>query len=103
MQSEGQYVNDLEDGVYKQYKYITDSLVGELKETNRESCKVVKMLIGAIIVLSILLAVTNIGWLYIAKQFEYVTDEQENINGINNVNMGEIGDTINGKADSKDG
>jgi hypothetical protein len=83
MQSEGQYVNDLEEGVYKQYKYITDNLVGEIKETNRESCKVVKMLIGAIIVLSILLAVTNMAWLYIADQYEYVTYEQENTDGTN--------------------
>jgi hypothetical protein len=83
MQSEGQYVNDLEEGVYKQYKYITDNLVGEIKETNRESCKVVKMLIGAIIVLSILLAVTNMAWLYMANQYEYVTYEQENTDGTN--------------------
>jgi hypothetical protein len=83
MQSEGQYVNDLEEGVYKQYKYITDNLVGEIKETNRESCKVVKMLIGAIVVLSILLAVTNMAWLYMANQYEYVTYEQENTDGTN--------------------
>jgi hypothetical protein len=83
MQSEGQYVNDLEEGVYKQYKYITDNLVGEIKETNRESCKVVKMLIGAIIVLSILLAATNMAWLYMADQYEYVTYEQENTDGTN--------------------
>jgi hypothetical protein len=83
MQSEGQYVNDLEEGVYKQYKYITDNLVGEIKETNRESCKVVKMLICVIIVLSILLAVTNMAWLYMANQYEYVTYEQENTDGTN--------------------
>lgn len=82
-------MNDLEEGVYKQYKYITDNLVGEIKETNRESCKVVKMLIGAIVVLSILLAVTNMAWLYMANQYEYVTYEQENTDGIN----GEINST----------
>src|SRR5574344_2408294 len=79
MQSEGQYVNDLEDGVYKQYKYITDSLVGEIKETNRESCKVVKMLIGAIIVLSILLAVTNMAWLYEWNSYGYETYSVESM------------------------
>lgn len=95
-------MNDLEEGVYKQYKYITDSLVGEIKETNRESCKVVKMLINAIIVLSILLALTNIFWLYEWNSYDYVEYEQENTDGINNVNLGEMGDVTNGKADSKD-
>ena len=66
-------MNDLEEGVYRQYKYITDSLVGEIKETNRESCKVDKMLICAIIVLSILLAVTNMAWLYEWNSYDYET------------------------------
>jgi Tfp pilus assembly protein PilO len=84
-------VNDLEEGVYNQYKCITDSLVGEIKETNRESCKVVKMLICVIIVLSVLLAATNMAWLYMANQYEYVEYEQENMDGINSVNIGEMG------------
>jgi len=62
--------------------------------------KIIKWLIISNIVISILFFASNMAWLYAANQYEYVEYEQENTDGVNNFNMGEMGDVINGKTDS---
>ena len=62
--------------------------------------KIVKWLIISNIIISILFFASNMAWLYTANQYDYVEYEQENTDGINNFNMGKMGDVINGKTDS---
>lgn len=57
--------------------------------------RAIKRLIIAIVIMAILLAGTNLAWLYYESQFETITLSQDGA-GLNNVNTGSQGDLING-------
>jgi len=62
--------------------------------------KIIKWLIISNIVISILFFASNMAWLYVANQYDYVEYEQDG-NGINTINQG-MGDvTIGTEACSK--
>ncbi len=63
-------------------------------ETARQERHIKRMWIALIIAIAMLFA-SNIGWLIYESQFETITYEQDG-GGINNVNVGEQGDIING-------
>lgn len=94
-------MDDLETEVLKQCQSVTTGLISEIRQGNIGKQNTIKYLIIALIVSILMLAGTNMAWLYVANQYEYVTYEQENTDGINNVNLGEIGDILNGETDSQ--
>jgi predicted metal-binding membrane protein len=55
----------------------------------------IKRLVIALIVSVVMIAVTNIAWLYYESQFDTMEYSQDGA-GINNINTGEQGDILNG-------
>lgn len=55
----------------------------------------IKRLVIALIIAVVMIAVTNIAWLYYESQFDTVEYSQDGA-GINNINTGEQGNILNG-------
>ena len=55
----------------------------------------IKRLVIALIIAVVMIAVTNIAWLYYESQFDTVEYAQDG-EGINNINTGEQGNILNG-------
>lgn len=63
-------------------------------EVSRQERQIKRMWI-ALIVLAVALFLTNMAWIGYESQFETISYEQDG-DGLNNVNLGEQGDLING-------
>lgn len=63
-------------------------------EVSRQERQIKRMWI-ALIVLMVALFLTNLAWIGYESQFETISYEQDG-EGVNNVNLGEQGDVING-------
>lgn len=63
-------------------------------EVSRQERQIKRMWI-ALIVLAVALFLTNMAWIGYESQFETISYEQDG-DGVNNVNLGEQGDVING-------
>lgn len=63
-------------------------------EVSRQERQIKRMWI-ALIVLAVALFLTNMAWIGYESQFETISYEQDG-EGVNNVNLGEQGDVING-------
>lgn len=63
-------------------------------EVSRQERQIKRMWI-ALIVLAVALFLTNMAWIGYESQFETISYEQDG-DGLNNVNLGEQGDVING-------
>ena len=63
-------------------------------EVSRQERQIKRMWI-ALIILAVALFLTNMAWIGYESQFETISYEQDG-EGVNNVNLGEQGDVING-------
>lgn len=61
----------------------------------------IKRLVIALIVAVVMIALTNVAWLYVWNSYEYVGDSQVTVEGEGNANyIGNDGDITNGEGDS---
>ena len=91
-------MDSLDDEVFKQCKSITNGLISEIRQGNIEKQKTIKYLTIALIVSISFIAITNMAWLYVANQYEYV--EADSGSGGNASYIGEDSVIINGESKS---
>lgn len=94
-------MEDLEEITYKQYECITNSLLGEIRQSNKDNQNTIKSLVMALVISLALLTITNLIWLNEFTKYDYVTYSLDSVDGGNANFIGEDGIILNGESDCK--